>query len=159
MAGAGVGIATDFTIIDGTAPRFGPHACWGGRPLATARGIVSPVPDQYGRPQRDGVRDDGPPVRKDVRPGMNDPLEPYSMGTRTYDFNVDGLAHYGLLPDLLQDLKNVGMSKAAFAAIFSSADSFIRTWERISDLSPPRADRFTPRPLPCERLCRGLCPQ
>ena len=27
-----------------------------------------------------------------------------------FDFNLDGLAHYGLLPDLIQDAKNVGLS-------------------------------------------------
>ena len=26
---------------------------------------------------------------------------------REFDYNLDGLAHYGMLPDLLQDLKNV----------------------------------------------------
>ena len=28
---------------------------------------------------------------------------------RDFDYNLDGLAHYGMLPDMLQDLKNVGL--------------------------------------------------
>ena len=52
------------------------------------------------------------------------------MGRRTFDFNVDGLAHYGLLPDLLQDLKNIGLGAEAFDALFSSAEAYLATWER-----------------------------
>jgi len=28
--------------------------------------------------------------------------------TRTFDFNVDGLAHIGMLPDLVEDLRVLG---------------------------------------------------
>src|SRR5213078_1549194 len=39
--------------------------------------------------------------------GTNEALAAYRMGERVYDFNLDGLAHFGLVPDLLQDVANV----------------------------------------------------
>ena len=50
-------------------------------------------------------------------------------------FNLDGLAHFGLLPDMLQDLKNLGPSRDDFEALFSSAESYISMWEKVERLS------------------------
>ena len=50
-------------------------------------------------------------------------------GTRTFDFNTDGLAHIGLLPDFLKDLAHVGMTDAQLDPLFSSAEAFLRMWE------------------------------
>ena len=61
-------------------------------------------------------------------------------GGRTFDFNFDGLAHIGLLPDLLADLKVVGLSEEELDPIFNSAETYIRMWERIHDgglVDPP----------------------
>ncbi len=62
-------------------------------------------------------------------------------GERTFDFNTDGLAHVGLLPDFMADLKNVGVSKEELDPLFRSAETYIRMWERIEnctpDLTPP----------------------
>ena len=41
-----------------------------------------------------------------------------------YDFNIDGLAHYGLFPDFLQDLKNVGLTDEQLTPLFNSAKDF-----------------------------------
>ena len=55
---------------------------------------------------------------------QHDPLIPYCTGNqRIFDFNVDGLAHFGLVPDMLQDLKNVEMPKRDFQALFGSAEA------------------------------------
>jgi hypothetical protein len=50
-------------------------------------------------------------------------------GSREFDFNTDGLAHIGLLPDFLRDLVHVGMTDAQLDPLFSSADAFLRMWE------------------------------
>src|SRR5262249_1546422 len=42
--------------------------------------------------------------------GTNTPLTRSVTGNVVFDINVDGVAHYGMLPDLLQDLKNIGIS-------------------------------------------------
>lgn len=56
------------------------------------------------------------------------------MRDRVYDFNIDGLADLRLVPDMLQDLKNLGMSQSALSALFSSAEGYVRTWERARHL-------------------------
>lgn len=51
--------------------------------------------------------------------------------TRDFDYNLDGLAHYGMLPDMLQDARNVGLSKAELAPLFRGADAYVAMWKRI----------------------------
>ncbi len=60
-----------------------------------------------------------PPLRRDTVGPMRD-----------FDYNIDGLAHYGLLPDMFQDLKNVGLTGGAMSALFSSAERYVEVWER-----------------------------
>ena len=60
---------------------------------------------------------------------------------RDFDYNLDGLSHYGMLPDMLQDLKNVGLPTDHFGKLFSSAQRYIEVWEqqrrrRIHDPAP-----------------------
>lgn len=73
-------------------------------------------------------------------------LWPQVTGGRTFNFNYDGLAHIGLVPDLLADIrqgpgKTWGMTSEEMAPIFKSAEAYIRMWERIqaSDVVPPPA--------------------
>ena len=53
------------------------------------------------------------------------------VGQRTYDYNTDGLAHYGLLPDLIQDLKVQGVRGKDLDPLYNSAEGYIRIWEKI----------------------------
>jgi hypothetical protein len=62
--------------------------------------------------------------------GDNAPLTRHTAGRRDFDVNLDGVAHYGLLPDFVQDLRNVGLSQRDLAPLFRSAEDYIRTWER-----------------------------
>jgi hypothetical protein len=57
------------------------------------------------------------------------------MGTRKFDYNVDGLAHFGLVPDMLQDLKNLKLPRDDWQVLFASADAYIRMWERSEQLA------------------------
>jgi microsomal dipeptidase-like Zn-dependent dipeptidase len=59
----------------------------------------------------------------------NDPLRRCITGNRYWDFNLDGFAHYGLLPDLLQDLKNIGFTQRQLKPLFTSAEDYIKMWE------------------------------
>lgn len=52
-------------------------------------------------------------------------------GDREFDFNTDGLAHVGLLPDFVKDLTNVGLTEADLEPLFNSAEVYIRMWEKI----------------------------
>lgn len=62
--------------------------------------------------------------------GGPDALTRCVAGPREFDFNFDGLAHYGMLPDFLQDVHNVGLSYEEMAPLFSSAEAYIQMWEK-----------------------------
>lgn len=59
---------------------------------------------------------------------------PGRLGT---EFDEKGLAHIGLLPDLLRDLRNLG---ANTAGLESSSETFIRMWERANSARSGMAD-------------------
>ncbi|HEV8199948.1 MAG TPA: membrane dipeptidase, partial [Candidatus Polarisedimenticolia bacterium] len=56
-------------------------------------------------------------------------------GGKTFDFNVDGLAHVGLLPDMVADLWQVGLPQSDMDKVFDSAEEFIRVWERADGIA------------------------
>jgi microsomal dipeptidase-like Zn-dependent dipeptidase len=49
-------------------------------------------------------------------------------GTRSFDLNTDGVAHYGLIADLLADMQQHGGGKAV-RSLFRSAEAYLRMWE------------------------------
>ncbi len=68
--------------------------------------------------------------------GDNPPLERDTSGPRRdFDINLDGLAHYGLLPDFLQDIRNQGLAIEDFAALFRSANDYVEVWARCEQRS------------------------
>lgn len=71
----------------------------------------------------------------------NAPLRRLTTGQRAWDFNIDGLAHYGLLPDFFQDLRNVGVSSTQLQPLFNSAEDYIRMWERADAATARVPDR------------------
>ena len=66
------------------------------------------------------------PLKRLIYSGVVDG-KPY---TRDFDFNIDGLAHYGMVPDMLQDVKNVGMGGKPMEMLFNGAETYIRMWEK-----------------------------
>ena len=50
-------------------------------------------------------------------------------GTRTFDFNKDGVAHYGLLADFIQDLREQ-LSPELYDTVMNSAEAYLQMWER-----------------------------
>ncbi len=62
--------------------------------------------------------------------GDNRPLERSTAGERRdFDINIDGLAHYGMLPDFLQDIRNCGLTAEDLAPLFRSAYDYVQVWE------------------------------
>ncbi len=55
--------------------------------------------------------------------------EPW-VGNRAVDFNTEGLAHIGLLPELIDDVRRDGVSDAELEPLFKSAEGYIRMWEK-----------------------------
>jgi microsomal dipeptidase-like Zn-dependent dipeptidase len=115
----GVPLGSDLNgLIHQPAPRFGPDAC--AHNAGQAAGQASPVP--YPFPAHEG-------------PGS---FWKMTSGDRTFDYNTDGLAHIGLLPDFVQDLKQAGLSDADLDPLFDSAEAYVQMWERAA--AAPDAD-------------------
>jgi microsomal dipeptidase-like Zn-dependent dipeptidase len=53
-------------------------------------------------------------------------------GEKSFDLGTDGMAHYGLLPDLLADAQRRKDGRRALGVLFHSADAYIRTWQRAT---------------------------
>jgi microsomal dipeptidase-like Zn-dependent dipeptidase len=49
-------------------------------------------------------------------------------GERTFDYGTDGVAHYGLLPDLLADMARQPDGAQATDLLFRSAEAYLRMW-------------------------------
>jgi microsomal dipeptidase-like Zn-dependent dipeptidase len=73
--------------------------------------------------------------------GDNPPLERCLAGPRRdFDINLDGLAHYGLLPDFLQDMRNQGLAVQDFAPLFRSANDYVEVWAKCAERSAALQD-------------------
>ena len=113
MKPSGVALGSDFNgMTQHSGPRFGTEAC-----TNPATGVSD------GSPQTNRVQ------YPFTIPGFGS-FDKQVTGDRTFDFNTDGLAHVGLIPDFLADLKNIGLSDADIDPLFNSAESYIQMWER-----------------------------
>jgi hypothetical protein len=54
-------------------------------------------------------------------------------GTRTFDLNRDGVAHYGLIADLIADMEHSRAGRRALPLLFNSAEAYVDTWQRAID--------------------------
>lgn len=118
MQGAAVAIGSDFNGLAGLlAPRHGGEACGGDKPGGYAPGAGVSYPFQLH--------------------GQAATMDRQVVGSKTFDFNTDGLANVGLLPDFVEDLKAVGLSNTDLNPLFRSAEAYVRMWEVASDTTPP----------------------
>ena len=107
---AAVGLATDQYMNAMAGPRFGADACSGKGSGAQQSQVQYPITT--------------------LMSGLMLPQS--TAGQRTFNFNTDGLAHYGLLPDFIQDLQNDGLTKQDLGPLFRSAEAYIQMWERAA---------------------------
>lgn len=68
------------------------------------------------------------------------------VGHRTLDFNTEGLAHIGLLPDLIEDVRRDGVGDADLEPLFRSAEAYIRMWEKAERRAAALRDSGPVRP-------------
>ncbi len=52
------------------------------------------------------------------------------VGNRVLDWNTEGFAHIGLLPEMIQDVRADGVTDAELEPLFRSAEGYIRMWEK-----------------------------
>ena len=114
-ADMGIGIGVDANgYAKALAPRFGPKACAN---IDSASNQSTPV--TYPFTNFDGSGEFGPLV----------------TGEKTFDFNTEGLATIGLLPEFIQDLKNIQTPTSTMDALMNSAEKFLKAWEQ-AEASP-----------------------
>ncbi|WP_437970950.1 hypothetical protein WMF04_17430 [Sorangium sp. So ce260] len=53
-------------------------------------------------------------------------------GERVYDTDIDGMAHYGLVADWVEEVRLEG-GEAALTALYNSAEAYLQMWERTLD--------------------------
>ncbi len=75
----------------------------------------------------------GPPTNANERIDYRAPFTKATMGTKTWDFNEEGVAHYGLMPDYLESCKKVGMTAQEQNAFYGAAERFAQMWEKCSN--------------------------
>jgi microsomal dipeptidase-like Zn-dependent dipeptidase len=108
--GGPVGFGTDLNGFAGwPSPRFGSDACVGG-------GSSSQPKLSYPATIR----------ASNVQIIVDQSI----VGQKTFDFNTDGFAHIGMLPDMIADFQAMGMSPDELDPLFFSAEGYIRAWER-----------------------------
>jgi hypothetical protein len=58
-------------------------------------------------------------------------------GQRVYDIDVDGVAHYGLFPDFVEDLRHIG-GREIVDDLSRGAEAYLQMWERARGVPPTR---------------------
>jgi microsomal dipeptidase-like Zn-dependent dipeptidase len=94
-------------------PRFGSNACLGGKDNTVS------VPSL-------GTMLTYPFLAR----GSGAMLNQMTLGSRSIDFNNEGLLTVGQLPDLLADLEAMGVTADELEPLFHSAETYIAMWER-----------------------------
>lgn len=126
MGEAQVAFGSDMNgLARAPGPRFGPNAAYYLRSDSKRRQLRAEQREE----QTDAIYYDKLHSAS-IPPRLHAPIVPSSAGHRTFDLNTDGFCHYGMLPDFLQDLRNVGLTPAHLSPLFCSAESYIRVWER-----------------------------
>jgi len=79
-------------------------------------------------------------------------------GQRVYDINADGMAHYGLFPDWVEDLRRQAGDEI-LQDLGRGAEAYLQMWERAEGVPPTRCQpargRATRRGLGRVRLAAG----
>ncbi|NUU19617.1 hypothetical protein HP550_20430 [Cellulomonas humilata] len=119
--GAGVGIGTDMNGFAGLLrPRFGPE---GAKPAA---GMAPEMTYPF------------------IALATGKEMGRSVVGQKVFDLNTDGLAHIGMLPDLIADLENQGLDQEDLAPLMGSAEQYVQVWERAVGVRPRATHAGTP---------------
>ncbi|HEX6822503.1 MAG TPA: membrane dipeptidase [Candidatus Sulfotelmatobacter sp.] len=128
MAGGGwstasVPLSTDQGLTDLIGPRFKGSlgvACAGGSDAEVAA-QTNPIVYPF----------------KTLTPGTRLPMNMSTVNGRQFDFNTEGMAHFGLFPDFIADLQSLGVTDTELGPLFRSAEGYIQMWNRAEQASVP----------------------
>ena len=62
-------------------------------------------------------------------------------GQRVYDINMDGVAHYGLYPDWIEDLRKHRRARTIVDDMARGPEAYLQMWERADGVQRPAAAR------------------
>ncbi|MGH2807320.1 MAG: hypothetical protein ACRDKT_08590, partial [Actinomycetota bacterium] len=62
-------------------------------------------------------------------------IDRQQSGTQTYDINVDGVAHYGLYPDWIEDLRRLAGDEIV-EDMARGPEAYLQMWERAIGIAP-----------------------
>ncbi|MCY1075836.1 membrane dipeptidase [Archangium lansingense] len=111
LSGMPVGFGTDFNGFAGLpSPRFGAEACHGGSSAAQVARTSYPLSIA---------------VENSVTK-----LERSVVGNKVFDINEDGVAHAGMMPDFISDLRRQGLRSQDLDPLMNSAEGYLQVWER-----------------------------
>ena len=122
MKGTPVGLGTDFNGFAGLpGPRFGKEACPGKVPTGTPGWVdTGDTTDHLNQVTYPFVA---------VASGVQLPNS--KVGNKVFNFNVDGLAHVGMLPDLIADFQALGLTDRDLEPLLNSAQGYIDVWRKV----------------------------
>ncbi|MBI3784343.1 MAG: cadherin-like beta sandwich domain-containing protein [Deltaproteobacteria bacterium] len=147
--GGRVGMGSDFNGVAGHfGPRFGNLACGGPELLnLTFDSAITAENNGMDDERSAQLRENQKLVYPFSLPGFGFLYKQVS-GEKTFDFNVDGLAHIGLLPDFVKDMSVIGLSDTDLDPLMRSAEEYIRLWERALGQTPRSGCDYTPSVAP-----------
>jgi microsomal dipeptidase-like Zn-dependent dipeptidase len=71
-------------------------------------------------------------------------IDKQQSGERVFDINDDGIAHYGLFPDWVEGLRQLG-GNAIVDDMANGAEAYLQMWERAEGIPGPRCRARTAR--------------
>ena len=106
-----VALGSDFNGVAGhVGPRFGQYGCGGNAAEKRAQGRTQ--------------------LRYPFTLAGFGTFSKQVTGSKTFDFNVHGLAHVGLIPDMIADVMHLGLPRSYTDQVFRSAEKYIQVWEQ-----------------------------
>ncbi len=87
-------------------------------------------------------------------------IEQQHSGSRVYDINTDGVAHYGLYPDWIEDLRRQAGDEIV-EDLARGSEAYLQMWERSIGVPPDacRDDISDLTPARIRSLDRGMTPE
>lgn len=94
-----------------------------------------------------GLAEQGSPRGADAKNKVTYPItglggvkiDKQRSGSRVYDINRDGVSHYGLYPDWIEDLRHLAgatQGKAIVEDLTRGSEAYLQTWERAQGIRP-----------------------
>ncbi|MGB1557379.1 MAG: hypothetical protein ACPHCJ_06300, partial [Oceanococcaceae bacterium] len=68
-------------------------------------------------------------------------------GGKVWDMNEIGMAHYGLVADIIEEAR-IEAGKPAIDALYNSAEAYLQMWEQTLQASADARTRPTPETVP-----------